>query len=88
MKHNETITNKQGFYPVLLYEVHSLMSHPLRQVFSRVRLLHNTVVPHENTVKGWEDHNESCDQACDHNQHTQQAQNQPPADDEDANVVE
>lgn len=75
-------------WPVPLYEVHRLMSHLLRQVFRCELLLHNLVVLHEDAVEVWDHHDESHDHTCDHGRQGQQAQNQPPAEGDDATEVE
>lgn len=64
------------------------MGHPLGQVFGCEWLLHDSVVPHENTVEVRDSHDESYYQTCDHDQQAQQAHNQPSADGDEAAVVE
>lgn len=57
-----------GNYYVPLYEVHCLLSHPLRQVFRGEWLLHDAVVLHENAVEVWDDHYESRYQTRNHDE--------------------
>lgn len=64
------------------------MSHPLGQVFRCERLLHNPVVPRENTVEVWDHHDESHSQTGGGGRQREQDPEQPSADGDHSSVVE